>query len=131
MALGMGVAALLRTAMPDGVEGAAGASMAMDEALAFAALSFEGRSNALHRPRVPGRADRAGRGHAGVDIVGVLRGLRAGRPLHAPPRVAAGVDPHHSWEAASRAFACRAPRLLPAANPFRAGLTVGVKGTLD
>ncbi len=41
-----------------------------------------------------------------------------------------GRDPHHSWEAAARAFAV-ALRGCFAPMPFRAGLTAGVKGTLD
>jgi len=41
-----------------------------------------------------------------------------------------GEDPHHSWEAACRAFGV-ALRTCFRPFPFRAGLTVGVKGTLD
>jgi imidazoleglycerol phosphate dehydratase HisB len=39
-------------------------------------------------------------------------------------------DPHHAWEAAFRAFA-RALRAALTLNPRRAGMTAGVKGTLD
>ena len=45
-------------------------------------------------------------------------------------RIDQADDPHHAWEAAFRAFG-KALRAALAPNPWRAGLTAGVKGTLD
>jgi imidazoleglycerol-phosphate dehydratase len=130
MALGMGVLALLRGAMSDGVEGAAGATMAMDEALAIAALSFEGRSMAFVERESEGARAELVEDMASADMVAFYEGFTQGGRCTLHLRVLAGRDPHHSWEAAARAFAV-ALRGCFGANPFRAGLTAGVKGTLD
>ena len=115
MALGMACAALLREAIPDGVEGVGSAWMPMDEALAFSAVSFEGRSNHVVRRTAPGsrleRVEDMADGRHGR----VLRGLRPGRPVHASScEIAHGEDPHHSWEAACRAFGVALRDVLPA-----------------
>jgi len=41
-----------------------------------------------------------------------------------------GEDPHHTWEAGYRAFGLALRRAM-SPNPLRAGVTVGIKGTLD
>ena len=130
MALGMGVLALLRAAMAEGVEGAAGATMAMDEALAIAALSFEGRSMAFIDRETEGTRAELVEDMAGADMIAFYEGFTQGARCTLHLRVQAHRDPHHSWEAAARAFAV-ALRGCFAPNPFRAGLTAGVKGTLD
>ncbi len=130
MALGMAAAALLREAMADGVEGVGSAWMPMDEALAFAALSFEGRSNhAIRRQSEGARMERVEDMNA-VDMVAFFEGFAQGGRCTVQLRVEEGADPHHSWEAACRAFGV-ALRTCFRPFPFRAGLTVGVKGTLD
>jgi imidazoleglycerol-phosphate dehydratase len=130
LALGMGVAALLRRAMADGVEGAGAAWRAMDEALAFAALSFEGRSmHFISRESDGARAEQV-EDMTGADMVAFYEGFAQGARCTLHLRAAAGADPHHTWEAAARAFAVALAGCFDA-NPFRAGLTVGVKGTLD
>ena len=67
---------------------------------------------------------------AGADMIAFYEGFTQGARCTLHLRVQAGRDPHHSWEAAARAFAV-ALRGCFGANPFRAGLTAGVKGTLD
>jgi imidazoleglycerol-phosphate dehydratase len=130
MALGMGVLALLREAMAEGVQATSGAWMAMDEALAFAALSFEGRSMHLIDRDADGARAELVEDMSGADMVAFYEGFAQGARCTLHLRVAAGRDPHHSWEAAARAFAV-ALRGCFAPMPFRAGLTAGVKGTLD
>lgn len=130
LALGMGTAALLRRAMASGVEGGGAAWRPMDEALAFAALSFEGRSiHLISRESDGARAEHV-EDMTGADMVAFYEGFAQGARCTLHLRSAAGADPHHAWEAAARAFAV-ALRACFEPNPFRAGLTVGVKGTLD
>ncbi len=130
MALGMSCAALLREAIAGGVEGSGSAWMPMDEALAFSAVSFEGRSNHFVRRSAPGsRVDRV-EDMAAADMVAFFEGFAQGGRCTVHLEVVHGDDPHHSWEAACRAFGVALRKcFLPL--PFRAGLTVGVKGTLD
>jgi len=130
MALGLGVLSLLREAMASGVEGASSAWMAMDEALAFAALSFEGRSIHVIERKSKGSRQDLVEDMAAADMIAFYEGFAQGARCTLHLRVTAGRDPHHSWEAAARAFAV-ALRGCFAAMPFRAGLTAGVKGTLD
>ncbi len=130
LALGMGVAALLRRAMAAGVEGGGAAWRAMDEALAFAALSFEGRSMHFIARDSDGSRAESVEDMTGADMVAFYEGFAQGARCTLHLRAVAGADPHHTWEAAARAFAVALKGCF-GANPFRAGLTVGVKGTLD
>jgi imidazoleglycerol-phosphate dehydratase len=130
MALGMASAALLRQSIPDGVEGVGSAWVPMDEALAVAAVSFEGRANHFIRRSSTGAQLERVEDMPAVDLVAFLEGFAQGGRCTVHVEIAAGVDPHHSWEAAFRAFGV-ALRGCFRPLPFRAGLTVGVKGTLD
>ena len=130
LALGLGVNALLREAMAAGVEGAASASMAMDEALASCALSFEGRSMNFIDRESPGSQLEWVEDMLGADMVAFYEGFAQGARCTLRLKLSEGKDPHHSWEAAARAFAV-ALRGCFEPMPFRAGLTAGVKGTLD
>ncbi len=130
MAFGLGIGALLGRALDDGVEGAASAWMAMDEALAFCALSFEGRSMHFIDREAEGARLEAVENISSADMVAFYEGFAQGARCTLRLRVTDGRDPHHSWEAAARAFAV-ALRGCFAPLPWRAGLTVGVKGTLD
>jgi len=130
LALGLGVNALLREAMAAGVEGAASASMAMDEALASCALSFEGRSMNFIDRESPGSQLEWVEDMLGADMVAFYEGFAQGARCTLRLKLSEGKDPHHSWEAAARAFAV-ALRGCFVPMPFRAGLTAGVKGTLD
>ena len=130
MALGLGINALLRQAMAEGVEGAASASMAMDESLAFCALSFEGRSMHFIDREAPGSQLEWVEDMLGADMVAFYEGFAQGARCTLRLKVTDGKDPHHAWEAAARAFAVALRRCFDP-MPFRAGLTAGVKGTLD
>jgi imidazoleglycerol-phosphate dehydratase len=130
LALGLAAGALLASAVDDGVEGASAAWRAMDEALAFCALSFEGRAiHRIERP-APGAQLEQVEDLTAADMVAFYEGVAQGARCTLHLQLAAGADPHHTWEAAARAFAV-ALRGALAPAPWRAGLTVGVKGTLD
>ena len=130
LAMGMGVAALLRKAMGDGVEGGGTAWRVMDEASAFAGLSFEGRSMHFIARESDGARAEGVEDMTGADMVAFYEGFAQGARCTLHIRAVTGNDPHHTWEAVARAFAV-AMRGCFDPNPFRAGLTAGVKGTLD
>jgi len=130
LAMGMGVAALLRRAMADGVEGGGTAWRVMDEASAFAGLSFEGRTMHFIARESDGAKAEGVEDMSGAEMVAFYEGFAQGARCTLHIRAITGNDPHHTWEAVARAFAV-ALRGCFDPNPFRAGLTAGVKGTLD
>lgn len=129
IAMGRCIRRVLERRIPEGVACVGEAHGTIDEALAFAMFSLEGRAN--HHIAIPEsmRAEPVedGRGH---DLVQFFEGFAQGSGGTVHLRLLAGTDPHHRWEAAFRAFA-RALRAALAADPWRAGATAGVKGTLD
>jgi imidazoleglycerol-phosphate dehydratase len=130
LSLGAAFAQVIRDRIADGVESNGESHGVMDEASAFAQVSFEGRSNAFVT-----RGGASALEHVEdvltVDLVAFFEGFSQGGrctvhlDLHPGSR-----DPHHAWEAGFRAFA-RALRAALRENPRRAGMTAGVKGTLD
>ena len=130
LSLGAAAAAAIRDRIVDGVESSGFALGVMDEASAEAQVSFEGRSNAFV---VRGGASDLERVEdmLCVDLVAFFEGFSQGGrcTVHLDLREGSR-DPHHAWEAGFRAFA-RALRAALAENPRRAGMTAGVKGTLD
>jgi imidazoleglycerol-phosphate dehydratase len=129
LALGAAVAQAVRERIADGVESVGEAHGTIDEALAFAMVSLEGRAG--HR------VDRGGAAALervedmlAADLVALFQGFAQGARATVHVKVLHADDPHHAWEAAFRAFG-RALRGALAPNPWRAGMTAGVKGTLD
>jgi imidazoleglycerol-phosphate dehydratase len=130
LALGAAFGQVIRDRIADGVESTGFAHGVMDEASAFSQVSFEGRANTFVT-----RGGAAALEHVEdvlcVDLVAFFEGFSqsARCTIHLDLREGSR-DPHHAWEAGFRAFA-RALRAALAANPRRAGMTAGVKGTLD
>jgi len=129
LALGSAARQVIVDRIPEGVECRGDGHAVMDESVASSMVSFEGRSNAFFTI-----ADAAGRefveGMQTVDLVAFFEGFSQGARATVHLRLTEGADPHHAWEAGFRAFA-HALRAALRANPRRAGLTAGVKGTLD
>jgi imidazoleglycerol-phosphate dehydratase len=130
LALGLTFGEVVRDRIADGVESNGSAHGVMDEASAFSQISFEGRSNAFVT-----RGGASALEHVEdvlcVDLVAFFEGFSQGGRCTVHLRLDDGSrDPHHAWEAGFRAFA-RALRAALAPNPRRAGMTAGVKGTLD
>lgn len=130
LALGAACSQALRDRIAEGVDSSGFAHGMMDEASALAQISFEGRSAAFVRREGAAALERV-EDVLSVDLVaffeGFAQGARCTIQLDLHER---GRDPHHAWEAAFRAFG-RALRAALAPNPRRAGMTAGVKGTLD
>ena len=129
LALGAGVLQALRERIPIGVESVGEAHAIMDEALAFAMVSFEGRAR-CQVARGGAAANEHVEDMLAADLVAFFEGFAQGARATARLSVLEADDPHHAWEAAFRAFG-RALRFSLGSNPWRAGLTAGVKGTLD
>lgn len=130
LTLGRAIAALVERRLPGGMNGAASATMAIDEAIAIALISFEGRSNAFYDLSTPGGTRERVEDMLGADLFAFFDGLAQGARATIHLRSLQGIDPHHVWESVFRAFGV-ALRTALAENPWRAGLTAGIKGTLD
>jgi len=130
LALGAALHQVIRDRIADGVESSGYAHGVMDEASALAQVSFEGRSNSFITRGGAASLERV-EDVLTVDLIAFFEGFSQGGRctvhLHLDP---AARDPHHAWEAGFRAFA-RALRAALTVNPRRAGMTAGVKGTLD
>jgi imidazoleglycerol-phosphate dehydratase len=130
LALGASFALLIRDRIAGGVESSGASHGVMDEASAFAQISFEGRANAFITRGGASAFERV-EDMLTVDLVAFFEGFSQGGRCTVHLRLDEGSrDPHHAWEAGFRAFA-RALRTATAPNPRRAGMTAGVKGTLD
>jgi imidazoleglycerol-phosphate dehydratase len=130
LALAASIAQVIRDRIPDGVESSGYAHGVMDEASAFSQVSFEGRSNAFVTRGGASALERV-EDMLTVDLVAFFEGFSQGGRCTVHLRLDEGSrDPHHAWEAGFRAFA-RALRAALTPNSRRAGMTAGVKGTLD
>jgi imidazoleglycerol-phosphate dehydratase len=129
LALGAACQAALRDRTAEGVEGSGFAFGSIDEALAFSHVSFEGRSGS-YLTRGGAAANEHVEDMLAADLGAFFEGFAQGGRVTVHLRVDQANDPHHAWEAAFRAFA-KALRAALTPNPWRAGLTAGVKGTLD
>jgi imidazoleglycerol-phosphate dehydratase len=129
LALGAACQAALRDRTAAGVEGSGFAFGSIDEALAFSHVSFEGRSGS-YLTRGGAAANEHVEDMLAADLGAFFEGFAQGGRVTVHLRIDQANDPHHAWEAAFRAFA-KALRAALAPNPWRAGLTAGVKGTLD
>lgn len=128
LVLGMAFAKLVELRMNDGVNGAGSGMLGIDEALAVASVSFEGRAMAtLNFTEAPGASVTQVEDALAADMAEFLRGFAQGARATVIIRALAGSDPHHTWEAIYRSFGLALKESL-SPNPFRAGTTAGVKG---
>lgn len=130
LALGAASAEIVRMRIAGGVESTGFGHGVMDEARALAHVSFEGRSNHSVVRDAPGSTHSHVEDMLSADLVAFFEGFSQGGRCTVHLRMEQGIDPHHTWEAAFRAFG-RALRECWRENPRRAGRTAGVKGTLD
>jgi imidazoleglycerol-phosphate dehydratase len=130
LAAGAAAARALRDRIADGIDSSGFAHGVMDEASALSQVSFEGRSMAVVQRGGAAALERV-EDVLCVDLVAFFEGFSQGGRCTVHLRLDDGSrDPHHAWEAGFRAFG-RALRAALTANPRRAGMTAGVKGTLD
>jgi imidazoleglycerol-phosphate dehydratase len=130
LSLGAAIGEVIRDRIADGVESTGFAHGVMDEASAFAQVSFEGRSNSFITRGGAASFERV-EDVLTADLIAFFEGFSQGGRCTVHLHIDDGArDPHHAWEAGFRAFA-RALRAALIVNPRRAGMTAGVKGTLD
>jgi imidazoleglycerol-phosphate dehydratase len=130
LTLGQGLARLLVERTPGGINGAGSGIMAIDEAIALALISFEGRSGGYYDLATPGSRHERVEDMLSADLIAFFDGLAQGARATIHLRSLQGIDPHHVWESIFRAFGVALRNAL-ARNEWRAGLTAGIKGTLD
>ena len=130
LTLGQALGRLLRERTPDGINGSGSGIMAIDEAIAIALISFEGRANAFYDLATPGGKNERVEDMLSADLLAFFDGLAQGARATIHLRSLHGNDPHHVWESIFRAFGVALRNAL-ARNVWRAGLTAGIKGTLD
>lgn len=129
--LGTACARLIELRSKSGVNGAGSAALGIDEALAIANVSFEGRSVAtINLDRSPGARIMQVEDALAADMAEFFRGFSQGARATVNIQALSGDDPHHSWEAIYRSFGLALKDAL-SPNPWRAGTTAGVKGTLN
>jgi imidazoleglycerol-phosphate dehydratase len=130
LSLGYALARLVRERTSAGINGAGSATMGIDEALAMALISFEGRSNAYFQLETTGARLERVEDMLTADLVAFFDGVAQGARCTIHLRSLQGSDPHHVWESIFRAFGV-ALRAALARNEWRAGMTAGLKGTLE
>lgn len=114
-----------------GIDGKGDSVSGIDEALALASISFEGRSGCfLDFSAMPGAQILLVEDAKSWDIRQFFDGFSQGARATVHLRGFSGDDPHHSWEACFRAFGEALGKVFTS-NPRRRGTIPGVKGTTD
>lgn len=122
--LGKAILELFKIKLPEGIEGFGFAKGVIDEALADAAISIEGRINYF----INGPEFQNVDGISGYSLIAFLEGFCQGCKCTLRLNYS-GKDPHHSWEAAFRAFGYSLRNAFTE-NDWRKGTISALKGTL-
>jgi imidazoleglycerol-phosphate dehydratase len=91
-------------------------------------LAFDGRAYTFLRGEVPGIKQERVEDMLGTNLKQFFDGFAQGAGCVVQVQFLAGEDSHHTWEATFKAFG-EALRDSLAPYPFRAGSTIGLKGT--
>lgn len=122
---------MLEKEMEKGINCSGFSICTIDEALAIAAISLEGRSNCfINRENVKGANTEMVEGIATEDLAEFFSGFSQGAGATVNVKILSGTNPHHTWEAVFRAFG-ECLKMCFEENEFRKGTTAGVKGTLE
>jgi len=130
LTLGRAAGRLAQERLPIGIDAAGSSMMAIDEAIATALISFEGRANCYFDLPTQGAAAERVEDMLSADLRAFYDGFAQGARATIHLRSLQAVDPHHAWESMFRAFGVALRNSLRP-NPWRAGLTAGLKGTLE
>jgi imidazoleglycerol-phosphate dehydratase len=109
-----------RKMVAEGINAFGSAEGCLDEALARAVISVEGRRNAFVTvaDACPGGRTETVEDLKSADCVAFIEGFAQGLPATVRVDLLAGADPHHAWESAFTALG-EALRIAYAGNPFR------------
>ena len=128
LTLGRAIREMLDARQPQGVNGRGSYTVAFDEALVTVTLSFDGRAYTFFRGEVPGIKQEHVEDILATSLRQFFEGFAQGAGCVVQIQFFAGEDGHHTWEAAFKAFG-EALRDSLAPCPYRAGTTIGLKGT--
>lgn len=128
LALGRALQELLDARRPEGVNERGTYSVAFDEALVTVTLAFDGRAYTFLQGEVPGRRLEHVEDILSTSLRQFFDGFAQGAGCVVHVQFWSGEDSHHTWEAAFKAFG-EAVRESLAFCPYRAGTTLGLKGT--
>ena len=120
---------MLKRKMKKGVKGSGYAVSVIDEAMAVAAVSMEGRTNSFVDLRGKKAFVRNVEDMKGCDLQNFIEGMAQGMQATIQVKVLAGYDPHHIWEAVFRALG-EGLRDCYSDTPWRKDTIAGVKGIL-
>lgn len=128
LALGRAIREMLDARQQVGVNGSGSYTVAFDEALVMAVLAFDGRAYTYLRGEVPGQKLEQVEDILSTNLRQFFEGFAQGSGCVVQIQFFAGEDSHHTWEAAFKAFG-EALRGSLSSCPYRAGTTIGLKGT--
>lgn len=128
LTLGRSIREMLDARQKKGVNQRGFYTVAFDEALVAVTLAFDGRAYAFLRNKVPGMKLEQVEDILSTNLRQFFDGFAQGAGCVVQIQFIAGEDSHHTWEATFKAFG---EALRDALSPclFRAGATIGLKGT--
>jgi len=128
LTLGRAVREMLDARRATGVNERGSYTVAFDEALVNVVLAFDGRAYTFVKGDVPGAKMEHVEDMLSTNLRQFFDGFSQGSGCVIHVNFYSGEDSHHTWEAAFKAFG-EALRESLAPCPYRAGTTVGLKGT--
>ncbi len=126
--LGRAIREMLDARRPQGVNERGSYTVTFDEALVTVTLAFDGRAYTFLRGEVPAMKLEHVEDILSTSLKQFFEGFAQGSGCVVQLQFWAGEDSHHTWEAAFKAFG-EALRESLAPCPYRAGATIGLKGT--
>lgn len=128
LTLGRAIRELLDAKREKGVTESGSYTVAFDEALVGVTLAFDGRAYTFLRGEIAGTKLEWAEDILATNLKQFFDGFSQGSGCVVQIQFFAGEDSHHTWEATFKAFGeALRQSLLPC--PYRAGTTIGLKGT--
>jgi imidazoleglycerol-phosphate dehydratase len=128
LTLGRAIREMLDARRAQGVNERGSSTVAFDEALVSTTLAFDGRAYTFVRGDVPGIRLEQVEDILSTSLRQFFDGFAQGAGCVVQLQFWHGDDSHHTWEAAFKSFG-EALREALAPCPYRAGATIGLKGT--
>lgn len=128
LTLGRAVREMLDAKQEIGVNGRGSYTVAFDDALVSATLAFDGRAHTFFHGETQGSKLEHAEDILSTNLRQFFDGFSQGAGCATHIEFKSGEDSHHTWEAAFKAFG-EALRESLSPCPYRAGTTIGLKGT--
>ncbi|OGG14650.1 hypothetical protein A2773_02585 [Candidatus Gottesmanbacteria bacterium RIFCSPHIGHO2_01_FULL_39_10] len=128
LTLGRAIRELLDTRQKNGVNQRGSYTVTFDEALVTVTLAFDGRAYTFLRGEIIGTKQEYVEDMLSTNLKQFFDGFAQGAGCIVQVQFWYGEDSHHTWEATFKAFG-EALRESLAPCPYRAGTTIGLKGT--